>query len=211
MELPASTLVCFLKENYCWTDVPTELLMFFFHIIFLILVRKLSHIRGQLTTISFRIFYFFWLACLAAASVSLFLPFIAHYRAALLPVRVEGDVKNVMIHWALTSFAAVTVSSEGGRTKTWEEKLESGAAFSQPDLFLWERLSRWIWVGRAAVNVSTLSLHSCLTVAVAQCVCALGNACLSLWTNKLKIKTSGKLWLVDCCFDTTVLLVSRSL
>lgn len=39
------------------------------------------------------------------------------------------------------------------------------------------------------------------------CVCARGNACLPLWTNKRRTTSTGKLCLVDHFFDVTLLLV----
>lgn len=115
-----------LPERYCWTDVLTELLIFF-HIIFQPSLEALQS-GSWVTSVgswpqypSALLFFFFfdWLAWQLFLSLS-FCHLLGITGQLSSSVRVEGDVKNVMIHRALTSFAAVTVSrvGEGERKKT---------------------------------------------------------------------------------------------
>lgn len=120
-EVPAFTLACFLKkELYRWTDVPTDSSSYHLFIAAQSpAVRKLSHVGGQLTTISHGVVVFDWRAWQLFLSLS-FCHFLCITGGSSPPLPgAEGDVKNVMIHGALTSFAAVTVSSVGlwGRKK----------------------------------------------------------------------------------------------
>lgn len=99
-----------------------------------------------------------------------------HYRGSSPPLPgAEGDVKNVMIQGALTSFAAVTVSSVGGEKKNWDRGNRSQVLFFPSQTFFMRAIVTvdlcWTGCSRCVDSEFTQLFKGLLVQCVCVCVC----------------------------------------